>query len=527
MVKMYNTMTRRKSQAPTLLWWILCLCMLSTLASLSVVMRMMLLWNGDIAGFTARQQSISNSQYEIPSPFPKRPTSPFPRRTIPPEPRSFPRWGATPEDEAHLGLEFEPLLVFIVNSSQYAYAPSKTSRDDRYIATSDHGTAVGKWYPEVLYILDHEGLTVSDRHRSIIEKKGENTLDYKVTPMERQMRAAWQMWKSDPVASKEQWPRLSRVFSNEVGESSGFPFLVWHGDYTECSFQNWKQQYSIPLFTVAASVHCNYTFPFPNHLTIATVEIDWNAKMQQFQSQYPWEQKLPQIVWRGSLTGKMINATQRHPRWQMMQRLQEMKQQQEATDPKPFLFNVGATRLPRLHQQYEPFLHEVGGIVEPIEMEDFQKFRGIIDLDGNSWSSRFGELLCYNSVVLKVEPQWVDYFYYPVGQQNDRLQPWVHYIPVQSDLSDLVELAEFVVDPANDAVLKDMVTRANDWCRLHMVPRRVATDMLDIWERYVALLDIGDTGWSTRRWPAIKRRLLQPESPWRMNRSIDGTAPQR
>jgi Glycosyl transferase family 90 len=506
--------------------------MLSTLVSLSVVMKMMLIWTGDTSGIgiTARQQSISNSQYEIHSAIPKpTPRSSFlPPHGTAPDSRPFPRWGATTADEERFGLAFGPVLDFIVNSSQYAFAPSKDFHDDRYVATSDHGTAVGKWYPEVLYILDHEGLAFSEHHRSIIGEKGQNTLSYKVARMERHMQAAWHLWQADPVASKKQWPRLSRVWSSDTSGASGFPFLLWHGDYTECNFQNWKQQYSIPLFTVAASVHCNYTFPFPNHLTIASVDIDWNAKMQQFQSQYLWEQKLPQIVWRGSLTGKMVNATQRHPRWQMLQRLHEMKQQHErnSKEQKPFLFNVGATRLPRLHQEYEPYLNEVGGIIEPMQMEDFQNFRGIIDLDGNSWSSRFGELLCYNSVVLKVEPQCVDYFYSPVGQQTDRLQPWVHYIPVQSDLSDLVKRSEFVVDPANDALLREMVTRANDWCRTHMVPRRVANDMLDIWERYVALLDLGDASWSSQQWPDIKRRLLHPASPWRMNRTVD-TAPDR
>ena len=33
---------------------------------------------------------------------------------------------------------------------------------------------------------------------------------------------------------------------------------------------------------------------------------------------------------------------------------------------------------------------------------DQMKFKAIIDIDGNTWSSRFPELLCTNSVVIKV-----------------------------------------------------------------------------------------------------------------------------
>jgi Glycosyl transferase family 90 len=506
---------RRKSHAATTTW-ILSLWTLSAVAFLlSLPIKMVLLSNTEAYyGSAIRQQSISNSQY-----LPTATTELL-------EPRPFPRWGATLAEEQRFGLDFGPVLDFIVHSSPFIDAPLPEDRD-RYIATSDHGTAIGRWYPEVLYVLDHDGLSVSELHRTIIGEKGADTLGLKITPMERKMMEALELFRSDPLASNMRWPRLTRVLTDR--EASGFPFLLWHGDYTECSLKNWKERYSIPLFTVAASVNCNYTFPFPNHVTVADVDkVDWNARMEQYQSQYAWKNKLPQIVWRGGLTGKMANATQRHQRWTMVQRIQLMKRQYDRKAVEhPFLFNVGATNLPRQHLKYEPFLGEVGGIVESMEMEDFQQYRGIIDLDGNSWSSRFGQLLCYNSVILKVEPQWVDYFYYPVGDGNDQLQPWVHYIPVQSDLSDLVELSEFVADPSNDAVLTNIVSRANNWCRAHMVPRQVATDMLDIWERYVELLDVGDAEWNTRQWPDVKRRLMEPASPLRMNHTIVGRSPDR
>lgn len=430
-------------------------------------------------------------------------------------PRPFPRWGATIEEEDTIGLDSGPLFNFIVNSSAYYHAPSKDFRDPRYRATSDHGTAVGKWYPEVLYVLDRDGLWVSQRHRTAIAERGGETLGYKVQPVERQMMAAWHLFRQeDPTVARQKWPHLSRVLGKEgeaASSSSGFPFLIWHGDYTGCNERNWQQQYSIPIFTVAASVDCNFTFPFPNH-KVSTVDPHfWDTRIQEYAAQYPWDQKKPQIVWRGSLTGKMPqgNVTARHARWQMLQRLHDLKQQHDSSSSSsPFLFDVGATRLPKLHKNYAPYLGEVGGIGEPIQMEDFQKYRGIIDLDGNSWSSRFGELLCYNSVILKVQPQWVDYFYYPIDDVQDRLQPWVHYIPIQADLSDLLEWSAFVVDSRNDAWIRPIVARANDWCRHHWHGRQVALDMLHIWERYVELLDIHDTDWSRQGWPSAKAFIL-------------------
>lgn len=111
-------------------------------------------------------------------------------------------------------------------------------------------------------------------------------------------------------------------------------------------------------------------------------------------------------------------------------------------------------------------------------------------MDGNSWSSRFGTLLCYNSVVIKVEPDYFEYFYAD-------LKPWTHYIPVKHDLSDLHENVQWALDPKNEAVVKDIITSANQWCSHTLISSELAANLLDIWEGYVRLLDRADSNWQT------------------------------
>ncbi|KZT35728.1 hypothetical protein SISSUDRAFT_1050919 [Sistotremastrum suecicum HHB10207 ss-3] len=66
---------------------------------------------------------------------------------------------------------------------------------------------------------------------------------------------------------------------------------------------------------------------------------------------------------------------------------------------------------------------------------DANLYKYFIDVDGNGWSARFRRLMASNSLVLKstVFPEWF----------TDRIQPWVHYVPVKVDYSDLYDILLF------------------------------------------------------------------------------------
>ena len=456
--------------------------------------------------------------------------------------RPFPRWGDTLPDEQTNGLDMAPLLDFILNSSAHAHVPNRNSSSSSlYQRTTDHAHDVNYWLPETLYVLDVDGLWTSRLHRTMTGY-GKGTVKDKLVPVERQAVNAWNILQNNNNNNK--WPRLRQLLVRynhtdpqqpQPQQATGFPYLAWYGDYTGCNHRNWQNgRYSIPLFTNAARVDCPYAVPFPNYQTIRDANKDspqqWQEIMQHdYATQYPWSDKRAQIVWRGSLTGYIHNATTKNPRWRMVQTIHQLeqeyysRQQQKNNNTIPFLFDVRATRLPRRHDIWNLNTSEVGGILsEKTPMTDFQKYRGILDHDGNSWSSRFGALLCYNSVILKVEPTWVEYFHNPPPQQRQQsstlLQPWTHYIPVAADLSDLVERANFVINPANDKVLQTIVHNANAWCQEHLIRDRVARDMLDIWERYVEWLDIGTPHWQSTVWKNVKTQIFAPDSPLDMVR---------
>jgi hypothetical protein len=150
----------------------------------------------------------------------------------------------------------------------------------------------------------------------------------------------------------------------------------------------------------------------------------------------------------------------------------------------PHLLDVGPVGGPKRIQLSEALV-----FAPRIEMADFQRYVGVLDVDGNAWSSRFAGLLCMDSVVLKVEPLSVDYFWF-------ELEPWKHYVPIKADLTDLIEQAEWVLANVNQGEVRQIVQRANDWCARRLTRKVVAEDVLTILNSYAEKLEQYDPKWS-------------------------------
>jgi hypothetical protein len=142
-----------------------------------------------------------------------------------------------------------------------------------------------------------------------------------------------------------------------------------------------------------------------------------------------------------------------------------------------------------------------------MNMEDFQKYKAIIDIDGNSWSSRFFRLMCMNSVVLKVQPNHIDYFF-------PELKPWVHYLPVHANLSNLIDVVRLAVseDPEATHHMQTIVRNANDWCKKKVTLDSMALDMMWIMISYIEILrEENLRSDSFSKW---KKNMISDEKAW-------------
>ena len=80
-----------------------------------------------------------------------------------------------------------------------------------------------------------------------------------------------------------------------------------------------------------------------------------------------------------------------------------------------------------------------------MSLQDLIQYKYLIDIGGNGYSGRLKFLLFSKRPLLFVERNYIEYF------QND-LQPWVHYIPVKNDLTDLISQVKWMENNYDEAL---------------------------------------------------------------------------
>ena len=100
-------------------------------------------------------------------------------------------------------------------------------------------------------------------------------------------------------------------------------------------------------------------------------------------------------------------------------------------------------------------------------------FRGV------AASFRFKYLFLCKSLVLHVGEEWIEFFY-------TAMKPWVHYIPVSVDLSNVKDLLKFARE--NDEIVQKIANRGHDFIANHLRMEDVQDYWLKILKRYGKLM---------------------------------------
>ncbi|KAI5477189.1 glycosyltransferase family 90 protein [Pseudohyphozyma bogoriensis] len=112
------------------------------------------------------------------------------------------------------------------------------------------------------------------------------------------------------------------------------------------------------------------------------------------------------------------------------------------------------------------------------------KYKYILDVDGNGYSTDFRSKIVTGSVVMKstIFPEW----------WSKRIMPWFHYVPVKSDYSDLHDTAAFFIGApdgsgSHDDLAKKIGENAKKWAADHWREADMAAYQFRLYLEYARL----------------------------------------
>jgi hypothetical protein len=184
-----------------------------------------------------------------------------------------------------------------------------------------------------------------------------------------------------------------------------------------------------------------------------------------------WADKTNTLYWAGSTTGSHSwNGSWRHSqRQRLVQLVQSINatshhylkqdsphswQPYTAIEDHSALYDVKLTAIIQCDEadcEEQKNYFSVGG---KEDREQQFKSRFIFDVDGNSFSGRFYTLLQSKSVVLKqtVLREWHD----------ERLIPWVHYVPVSMGMQELPEIMRFLTSEKGEGLARQIAEKSGE-----------------------------------------------------------------
>ncbi|KAL2871122.1 uncharacterized protein BJX67DRAFT_369959 [Aspergillus lucknowensis] len=162
---------------------------------------------------------------------------------------------------------------------------------------------------------------------------------------------------------------------------------------------------------------------------------------------YDWDQKIDKLYWRGSTTGGFSKGGgwRRLHRQLMVGNINALNTAKILTRTNDGRWESKKVDRSDYHDQFDVQFTSVGqcdrndcaaqkeffNITEPVEQQEAWAYKHLIDIDGNAFSGRYHAFLQSKSLVYKVAlfREWHD----------ERLKPWVHYVPLSFKGDEFVE----------------------------------------------------------------------------------------
>lgn len=175
----------------------------------------------------------------------------------------------------------------------------------------------------------------------------------------------------------------------------------------------------------------------------------------------PWDQKKNQAIFRGQFTGHYtpgINTTmiKNGPVREQCRLLHRCKLVYDSGRNENSLVDAKlALPVLEIRKEFPKIIDGIPLYGERMTVPDMLAYKAIIMLEGNDVSSGLKWALYSKSVVLAQTPTKTSW------AMEELLEPWVHFIPLREDLSDVEEKMQWVLD--NDAEAQKIARNGQLW----------------------------------------------------------------
>ena len=233
----------------------------------------------------------------------------------------------------------------------------------------------------------------------------------------------------------------------------------------------WTGSLSVPIFAPCAHTDFPGTICFPDFEALG---LRYPLKDVVKKSEVRWKKKITKAFWRGSTTGACFTRSNCYdiPRSRLV--IQSLQY--------PRLLNA---RFVNYCQFEEPsFIAEFQKKCPsspPVSVPRHLRYRYLIDVDGNasSWSRVYWILLSH-SVLLKQASPWYQWYY-------KAIKPWVHYIPLAHDVSDIKD--KIIWAKRNDGKAHKIAQNATNIVEGIFSEEAIRTYIVQLLKSYAACLD--------------------------------------
>jgi hypothetical protein len=209
--------------------------------------------------------------------------------------------------------------------------------------------------------------------------------------------------------------------------------------------------YKAPIFVLSKKKTTPNTIIFPSFEIVGAM--DAYRRILKLNQTHPWAHKKEQLFWRGSTTGCLRDEKNQlvgisTENWQRIPRvvLALIGKQH------PELINAHFIQVVQHHESDFPsFFCSLFPLKPYADLEEHLCYKYLIDVDGNTTTYRGYQFLFSNSLLFKQASDEFLWYY-------DAWQPFVHFIPVKVDFSDLLEKILWAIN--NDKKAEEIANRA-------------------------------------------------------------------